>query len=74
MAELFSLMPKSTSCENDRVEANRTQSRTTLPASVPWNAPATGEISRDTRTANLCARRETISRFALEMTPDYRVV
>jgi hypothetical protein len=38
MAELFSLMLKFTSCENDRMEANRSLSRTTLPASVQWNA------------------------------------
>ncbi|MGC1679087.1 MAG: hypothetical protein WA740_16275 [Candidatus Binataceae bacterium] len=33
MAELFSLIPESASCKTDRVEANRTLFRSTLPAS-----------------------------------------
>jgi len=70
MAELFSLMPESTSCKAIRVEVSRTRSRSILPAPFQWDPPATGEISRDVRSARLGARRETISRFALEMTQD----
>ncbi|MGB6089459.1 MAG: hypothetical protein WBG26_08180, partial [Candidatus Binataceae bacterium] len=68
MAELFSLMPEFTSCKNDRVEANRSLFRSTLPASREGDVFATGGISRDARGAGPCARRETVSQFALEMT------
>ena len=40
-----------------------------MPDSLLGAALAAGEISRDARSASRCARRETISRFALEMTP-----
>ncbi|MHB8382690.1 MAG: hypothetical protein ACYDC3_10190 [Candidatus Binataceae bacterium] len=49
MAELFSLMPESTSCKADRVEATRTQYCFALDQ---WNAMATGLISRDTCSAS----------------------
>jgi hypothetical protein len=68
MAELFSLMPESTSCKSDPVEATRTLSRAISPDLFQRNAPATGEISRDAYGARLHARRETVYRFALEMT------
>jgi hypothetical protein len=41
MAELFSLIPESTSCKTDRVEASRSLSRAILPASFQRAAPAT---------------------------------
>jgi len=68
MAELFSLMPEATSCKGDRVEATHSLCRSILPASLLPDAFMTGEISRDARSASLCARREAGSRFALEMT------
>jgi hypothetical protein len=51
MAELFSLMPNSTSCKTDRVEATRTLSRTISPASFQRNIsrPGTG-INPTTKT------------------------
>jgi hypothetical protein len=70
MAELFSLMPEFTSCKNDRVEATRSLFRSTLPASREGDIFGTGEISRDARSARPCARRDTVSQFALKMTPD----
>ncbi|MGB6091657.1 MAG: hypothetical protein WBG26_19340, partial [Candidatus Binataceae bacterium] len=45
MAELFSLMPESTSCENVRVEASRTLLRSALPTLLHVDAFAAGEIS-----------------------------
>ncbi|MFZ0657418.1 MAG: hypothetical protein WAM05_01805, partial [Candidatus Binataceae bacterium] len=41
MAELFSLMPESTSCKADLVEAIRTSARRSLPAFLAENASAT---------------------------------
>jgi hypothetical protein len=55
MAELFSLMPDSTSCKTDRVEANRSLLRTFLSDPFQRNAPTTGEISGDARSASLGA-------------------
>jgi hypothetical protein len=55
MAELFSLMPESTSCKTDPVEASRTLLRTILTDPFQRNAPAAGEISRDTCRASLGA-------------------
>ncbi len=74
MAELFSLMPDSSSCNDGSVEATRTRPRFTLPASGRRNAPATGEISRDPRRARPCACHPTGSKYALEMTPSHRFV
>jgi len=81
MAELFSLMLESTPCKSDPVEPTRTLFRCTSPASVRraapdllrWDACATGGISRDARSAKLCARHETVSQFTLKMTPGYRL-
>jgi hypothetical protein len=55
MAELFSLMPDSTSCKTDRVVANRSLLRTFLSDPFQRNAPTTGEISGDARSASLGA-------------------
>ena len=74
MAELFSLMLESASCKSDPVAANRSQFSLILRTSLQRDASATGEISRDPRGASLCARPETISRFALEMTPAHGLV
>jgi hypothetical protein len=38
MAELFSLMPKSTSCKSDRMEATRSSAGRSLPAFLQGNA------------------------------------
>jgi hypothetical protein len=40
MAELFSLMPESTSCKSDLVKATRSISRIILRDPFQWNAPA----------------------------------
>ena len=70
MAELFSLMPESASCENAPVAPTRSQSSIHFADLLQKDAVATGKISRNTCSANLCAHRETIGRYALEMTPD----
>ncbi|MHB8384053.1 MAG: hypothetical protein ACYDC3_17130 [Candidatus Binataceae bacterium] len=70
MAELFSLMPESTSCKNAPVAAIRSQSRSTLRNLFQHNTFASRDISRETRRARLCARRGTIRRCALEITRD----
>jgi len=74
MAELFSLMPESTSCENDRVEASRTLLRSALPTMLHVDAFAAGEIPRDPCSARQSARRAAGSRLALGMTRDLRLV
>ena len=55
MAELFSLMQESSSCKSDRVEATRSLLRTSLSDPFQRNAPTTGEISGDARSASLGA-------------------
>jgi len=55
MAELFSLMQESSSCKTDRVEAIRSLLRTFLSDPFQRNAPTTGEISGDARSASLGA-------------------
>jgi len=72
MAELFSLMPGSTSCNDRSVEASRSYFRAFLPASYQMRACAAGEISRDACSPSLCARCEAGCRFPLEMTLDLR--
>ncbi|MFZ0660083.1 MAG: hypothetical protein WAM05_15265, partial [Candidatus Binataceae bacterium] len=64
----------STSCKTVPVEGNRSQFRAILAASFRRHALATGEISRDARSASLCARHGAGNRFALEMTLNPRAL
>jgi hypothetical protein len=64
MAELFSLMLRFTSCENVSVEANRSQSRPILPASLKWNAPATSRRHQSNHQDTKTQRTDAFPRAA----------
>jgi hypothetical protein len=62
MAELFSLMPDSTSCKTVPVEANRTLFRPTLPASFHADASATRRSHRANHQATKAPRTDAFPR------------
>ncbi|MGB6555449.1 MAG: hypothetical protein WBE78_18295 [Candidatus Binataceae bacterium] len=64
MAELFSLMPDSTSCKTVPVEASRTPFRPALPASFHADAPATRPSHQSNHQDTKAQRTDSFPRAA----------